>query len=298
MAGIFEAKLAPAMRTHLEGIDLQALSRIDASRLASRAIPNIGSIELVDSNDFDTKYDALYIKEFPKRAERERSDLIVERLAAQFAGERNGLAPYRIIGIRDARDEAIGAAQFSVLPLKGGEFAVPYLQYLYVRSESRRQDMSEVLHTMTLAVAVADAMQMGNRSVPFTMFETEPPQYGDDEESRAFSVTRAQVHTKGGAVAVVLKRDGEEISPHVQPGLEFGDLPLSLVWAVRQSPVPGVKWSIEDLGKDLMAAYYQSLRDEGFPEKNIRLAESMVEERCRGSEWGLMPLDQVRLHHA
>ncbi|KAF2807617.1 uncharacterized protein BDZ99DRAFT_464548 [Mytilinidion resinicola] len=297
MAGIFEPKLAPALRTHLEGIDLQALSRIDSSRLASRAIPNIGSIELVDSKDFDKKYDALYVKEFPKTAERERSDLISARLSAQFAGERNSLAPYRIVGIRDAEDEAIGAAQFSVLPIKGGEFAVPYLQYIYVRGENRRQDMSEVLHTMTLAVAVADARQMGNRSIPFTLFETEPPGYGDDEESRAFSVTRAQVHVKGGAMAVVLERDGKAISPHVQPGLEVGDLPLSLVWAVRQSPLPGREWKIEDLGGDLMAAYYQSLRDEGFPEENIRLAESIVKERCMESEWRLISLNQVKFHY-
>jgi hypothetical protein len=157
--------------------------------------------------------------------------------------------------------------------------------------------MSEVLHTMTLAVAVADARKLGNRRVPFTLFETEPPGYGDDEESRAFSVTRAQVHTKGGAVAVVLTRDGEEISPHVQPGLEIGDAPLTLVWAVRQSPVPGGKWRIECIGRDLMAAYYQSLSDEGFPEKNIRLAERMVEERCTASEWKLLPLDQVNFHN-
>jgi hypothetical protein len=298
MAGIFEAKLAPALRMHLDGIDLQALSRLSASRLTSRAIPNIGSIELVNSTDFDIKYDALYTKEFPKQAERERSDLIVTRLEAQFAGERDGLAPYRIVGITDARGEAIGAAQFSVLPLRGGDFAVPYLQYIYVRSKNRRQDMSEVLHTMTLAVAVADARELGGRSVPFTLFETEPPGHGDDEESREFSVTRAQVHTKGGAVAVVVERDGVEISPHVQPGLEDGDMPLSLAWAVRQSPVPGAKWRIDEVGRDLMAAYYQSLRDEGFPEKNIRLAESMVEDRCRGSQWKLMPLNQVKFHHA
>ena len=298
MAGIFGPKLTPGMRTYLEGIDLQALSRIDESRLASRAMPNIGSIELVDANNFAQNYDAIYTKDFPKQAERERSDLIVSRLAAQFAGERTGLAPYRIVGLRDGRDEAIGAAQFSVLLLKGGEFAVPYLQYIYVRSENRRQDMSEVLHTMTLAVAVADASQMGSRSVPFTVFEMEPPGYGDDEEGRAFSVMRAQVHTKGGAVAIVMERNGEEISPHVQPGLEVGAPPLSLVWAVRQSPMPGLDWRIDQLGANLVAAYYQSLRDEGFPEKNIRLAETMVENMCLGSEWKLIPLDQVKLHHA
>jgi hypothetical protein len=296
MAGIFEAKLSTALRTHLKGIDLQALSRIDTTRLGTRALPNIGLIELVSSSDFSKKYDALYIKEFPKSAERERSDLISTRLAAQFAGKRQGLAPYRIVGIRDSEDDVVGAAQFSVLPLEGGEFAVPYLQYIYVRSENRRQDMSEVLHTMTLAVAVADAREIGNRSVPFTLFETEPPGYGDDEESRAFSVTRAQVHTKGGAVAVVLRKDGEEISPHVQPGLEVGDSPLSLCWAVRRSPVSGANWDIEHMGSDLMKAYYQSLRDEGFPEENISLAERMVEEKCRGREWVLVPLDQVRVH--
>lgn len=299
MAGIFEPKLTSELKQHLAGIDLQALSRIDATRLAKRAIPNIGSIELVTSSDFAKFYDALYIREFPKRAERERSDLIVTRLAAQIAGERDGLAPYRIVGIRDEKGEAIGAAQFSVLPLSGGEWAVPYLQYIYVRAENRRQDMSEVLHTMTLAVAVADARTMGERTVPFTLFETEPPGHGDDEESRAFSVTRAQVHTKGGAVAVVVVKVGEEqISPHVQPGLEVGEPPLSLVWAVRRSPRPGREWRIEDVGRDLMKAYYQSLRDEGFPEENIKLAERIVEERCHGAEWRLIPLDQATFHHA
>ena len=298
MAGIFEPKLTSELKQHLAGIDLQALSRIDATRLAKRAIPNIGSIELVTSSDFAKFYDALYIREFPKRAERERSDLIITRLAAQFAGERDGLAPYRIVGIRDEKGEAIGAAHFSVLPLSGGEWAVPYLQYIYVRAENRRQDMSEVLHTMTLAVAVADARTMGERTVPFTLFETEPPGHGDDEESRAFSVTRAQVHTKGGAVAVVVVKVGEEqISPHVQPGLEVGEPPLSLVWAIRRSPRPGRDWRIEDVGRDLMKAYYQSLRDEGFPEENIKLAERIVEERCHGAEWRLIPLDQATFHH-
>jgi hypothetical protein len=297
MAGIFESKLSTALRAHIEGIDVQALSRIDSARLATRAIPNIGLIELVSAEDFEKKYDALYIKEFPKQAERERSDLITNRLTAQFNGERTGLAPYHIVGIRDSNNEAIGAAQFSVLPLEGGLFAVPYLQYIYVRSENRRQDMSEVLHTITLAVTVADAKHMGNRSVPFTLFETEPPGYGDDEESRSFSRTRAQVHTKGGAVAVVLLIDGQQISPHVQPGLEVDDPPLSLVWAIRRCPNLETDWRIADIGPNLMTAYYQSLRDEGFPEENIRLAENMVEERCKQSAWTLIPLDAVDFHH-
>jgi hypothetical protein len=299
MAGIFDPKLSPILRQHLSGIDIQALSRIDATRLANRAIPNIGIIELVSSTDFSHIYDALYVHEFPKRAERERSDLIVTRLAAQSANQRDGLAPYRIVGIRDHQGQAIGAAQFSVLPLSGVDFAVPYLQYIYVRSENRRQDMSEVLHAMTLAVAVADARRMGSgeRTVPFTLFETEPSGHGDDEEGRAFSVTRAQVHARGGAVAVVLKKEGKVVSPHVQPGLEVGDPPLSLVWAIRPSPRPGREWGIGELGGDLMRAYYQSLRDEGFPEENIALAERMVEERCEVAEWGLMPLDQVSFQH-
>lgn len=299
MAGIFDLRLSPTLKQHLSGIDIQALSRIDAARFADRAIPNIGTIELVSSADFSHVYDALYTRMFPKGAERERSDLIVTRLAAQFANERDGLAPYRIVGIRDRQGQAIGAAQFSVLRLNGGEFAVPYLQYIYVRSENRRQDMSEVLHAMTLAMAVADARKMGSgeRTVPLTLFETEPSGHGDDEEGRAFSVTRAQVHARGGAVAVVLTKEGKVASPHVQPGLEVGDPPLSLVWAIRPSPRPGRKWGIGELGGDLLRAYYQSLRDEGFPEENIALAESMVEERSEGAEWGLMPLDQVSFQH-
>ena len=102
---------------------------------------------------------------------------------------------------------------------------------------------------MVVGVPVADARKMRNRSVPLKLFETEPPGHGDDEESRVLSVMRAQVHTKGGAAVVVLDKDGEEISPHVQPGFEDGDPPWSLVWAVRQSPVPGKEWVIKDVGK-------------------------------------------------
>ncbi|KIW06699.1 uncharacterized protein PV09_02399 [Verruconis gallopava] len=296
MAGILGTKLSPALSDYIQGIDVQALSRIGADRLSERAIPNIGLIELVSARDFASRYDALYIKEFPKQAERERTDLIISRLTAQFAGQRVGLAPYHVVGIRDSKGDAIGAAQFSVLPVKDSSFAVPYLQYIYVRRENRRQDMSEVLHTMTLAITLADAKKMGNRTVPFTLFETEPPGYGDDEESRAFSRMRAQVHSKGGATAVVLMKEGQQISPHVQPGLEVGDPPLSLVWAIRKSPSPGHEWNISDIGDKLMAAYYQSLRDEGFPEENIRLAESIVKERCKGSTWILIPLDEVTFH--
>lgn len=297
MAGIFEPKLAKSIRAHLTGINLESLSRIPTSRLAKTAIPNIGKIELVDFESFKQNYDPLYISAFPKRPERERSDLIITRLAAQLAGERKGLAPYRIVGIRDASGEAIGAAQFSVLPIDGEIFAVPYLQYIYVRSENRRHDLSEVLHTITLAVASADAKAMGGRTVPFTIFETDPPGYGHDDATKAFSITRAQVHAKGGAVAIVLEKGQEQRSPHVQPGLEVGDSPLSVCWALRPNLAQVADWKVEEIGSALMKAYYQSLRDEGFPEENIRLAEMMVEKKCEGSEWKLIPIDQVTFHH-
>lgn len=296
MTGIFQPKLALSLRIHLSDIDLESLSRISSTRLFERAIPKIGTIELVDSETFATKYDSLYISAFPKRLERERSDLITTRLAAQLAGRREGLAPYRILGIRDSEGDAIGAAHFSVLPIDGNKFFIPYLQYIYVRSENRRQDMSEVLHTMILAVATADSRAMGGGTIPFTAFETDPPGYGHDDESRKFSVLRAKVHANGGAVAAVLEKVGEQTSPHVQPGLEVGDPPLTVCWVLRPSPVQTSTWTIEELGVKLMKAYYQSLRDEGFPEKNIQLAERMAEKRCQGSEWKLIPLDKVSFH--
>lgn len=215
MTGIFGVKLDPSLRVHLARIDLESLSRISTARLAERAIPNIGTMELVDSETFTTKYDSLYISAFPKGLERERSDLIITRIAAQFVGERQGLSPYRIVGTRDSIGEAIGAAQFSVLPIDGIQLALQYLQYIYVRIENRRQDMSEVLYTMTLAVATADAKAMRGKTVPLTMFEMDPLGYRESEESRAFSVVRARVHANGGAVAIVLEKEGEQISPHV-----------------------------------------------------------------------------------
>jgi len=294
-------KLSKRLASHVKDVELGPLSRIPEERLAEKAIPNIGLVELVSAEDFATLYDALYTSMFPHRQERERSDLITDRLEKEFTGQRHGLAPYRIIGIRDHDGKAIGAAQFSVLLLPGGEYAVPYLQYLYVRAENRRQDMAEVLHTMILAVATADGKANGNRTVPFTLFETEPAGHGDDDTSRAVATQRAMIHTKAGARATMLRRqsDGVLSSPHVQPGLEVDDPPLSLVWVIRSSPALDAQGvcvvDIKDVGRDLIAAYYQSLRDEGFPESNIRLAESIVADRCADHDFILMALSEVVL---
>ncbi|KAL2444604.1 hypothetical protein ABEF95_017102 [Exophiala dermatitidis] len=337
-------------------IDIDTLSRTPISRLTKTALPNIGLIELVSATDFAQFYDPLYTAMFPHRAERERSDLIVERLAAQARGDRVGLAPYRIVGIRDGETgEAIGAAHFSVLPvpksktkkdnppLSPSEFefnyAIPYLQYIYIRPQNRRQDLSEVLHTMVLAVSEADAASglldinqdddgvittAPIRTVPFTLFETEPPDHGDDQISRDYARERSKIHTSTGGLALMLVPEqtainttndnttttittptavttttsnintvDEVISPHVQPGLEKGDPPLSLVWVIRQSPNPGRPYDVNNIAKQLIAAYYQSLRDEGFPLDNIRLAEGMVQERCEGRVFQLMSLSQV-----
>ncbi|OCT49288.1 hypothetical protein CLCR_04953 [Cladophialophora carrionii] len=359
---IFAPYLTPPLSSHLSNlpptIPLDSLSRTSPTRLQRTALPHIGTIELVSSADFEKLYDPLYTASFPRATERERSDLIVERLAAQARGERAGLAPYRIVGIRDHAGEAIGAAQFSVLPVpprragqgqgQGQEtvvptpdedrdtgahetssrrsmsstvnFAVPYLQYIYVRAQNRRQDMSEVLHAMVLAVASADAAVMefedgasslgaGSlvRTVPFTLFETEPPDHGDDHASRAYALERSKIHTSSGGVALVLRRPkpcegrshkGEEeiLSAHVQPGLEPADPPLTLVWVIRPSPTstPDQDYNLTRMGTALIAAYYQSLRDEGFPEKNIRLAERILEQRCKGSTFELIPLAEVK----
>ena len=344
---IFTPYLSPSLSSLLSNlppsIPVDTLSRTAPSRLKETALPNIGLIELVSSADFETLYDPLYVSSFPRRTERERSDLIIERLASQARGERKGLAPYRIAGIRDLSGEVIGAAQFSVLPVpprrrrtavnndaaNGLEhqseedstfkFAVPYLQYIYVRSQNRRQDMSEVLHTMVLAVASADAALMEIedgallrrtdrllRTVPLTLYETEPPDHGDDHASRAYALERSKIHTSSGGMALVLRRskppqgtdehEDEILSAHVQPGLEPADPPLTLVWMIRRSPTsePNKDYELTRLGKALVAAYYQSLRDEGFPEQNISLAERIVGARIEESTFALMPLADVK----
>lgn len=294
------SKLDGNLSILLQGIDVQAYSRIDESRLITTALAHIGYIELVSADAFDNFYDAMYISMFSKTGERERSDLITDRLQKEFAGERTGLAPYRIVGIRSHDGTAIGAAHFSVLMLKDEKHAVPYLQYIYVRKENRRQDMAEVLHTMILAVASADAAKDNGRTVPFTLFETEPAGYGDDEAARKVATQRIQIHSKAGAVGVMLKRQEAEdavvlVSPHCQPGLEVGEPPLSLLWAIRKSPAASSDIGIGQVGQSIVAAYYQSLRDEGFPEQNIRLAERIVAERCKGCEYISMPLSEVIL---
>ena len=292
------SKFTSGLAEHLTGINVYEFCRISASRVAQTALPHIGKIELVSAESFAKLYNELYISSFPLRPERERSDLIIDRLKKELAGEREQLAPYRIIGILDHDGKAIGAAQFSVLLLLGQRYAVPYLQYLYVRRENRRQDMAEVLHTMTLAVSTADAKKNGDREVPFKLFETEPPGHGENEAHRAVATQRAIIHTKAGGVAIMLCRENDSalISPHVQPGLEDHDPPLSLVWVIRPSPaMPEHSVDIDEIGPSLIAAYYQSLRDEGFPEANIQLAEQMVAQRSTGCKFVSMSLMDVVL---
>lgn len=294
------ALLDPKLFVHIQGISLEALSRIPTSRFAKRSLPNVGLIELVSAENFSAVYDDLYVSMFPHQPEREASNLIVDRLREEFMNQRERLAPYRVIGIRDHEGKGICAAQFSVLLLADGKYAVPYLQYIYVRQQNRRQDMADLLHTLILAVSTADAIRHGNRAVPFTLFETEPAGHGNSDKDRANATQRAMIHTKAGAVAIMLRRndDGTLFSPHVQPGLEIEDPPLSLVWAIRKSPgmtLADASPEMNDIGLSLIAAYYQSLRDEGFPEANIALAEKIVARRCESCDFISMPLGDVIL---
>lgn len=291
-------EISPELRKHIEGLNFMNYSRVPSARLTETALPNIGQIELVTAQRFAELYDELYISMFPNSKERERTDLITSRLIEEFGGKRQHLAPYKIVGILDHDGKAIGASHFSVLLLPNHKYAIPYVQYIYVRKENRRQDMAEVLHALTLTIATADGAAHKGRTVPFELFETEPPGHGDNEEHRAIATQRAMIHTKAGAEALMLRRveDDVLVSPHVQPGLEVGDLPVSLVWAIRPSPAwTNVDINVAELGADLIAAYYQSLRDEGFPEANIRIAEEIVAKRCANSVFLTMSLNDVDL---
>lgn len=285
------------LRTLIQGVDLQELSRVPSERLRDTALPRIELIELVSGHIFEQCYQPLYLSMF-HGGERERPDLIVERLKDDFEGRREGLFPYRVVGIRGANGEPVGAAQFSVLMLAGGKYAVPYLQYIYVRQDYRRHDISEVLHTMVLAVATADANAAGEgRIVPFTLFETEPPNHGLSESTKTYATERTKIHTKSGSRAIMLRdSSGQITSCHCQPGLEVGDRPITLIWVIRPSPASlsgKANYDMNETGLGLIAAYYQSLRDEGFPEENIALAERVVERRCEAKEFVELSLAEI-----
>lgn len=298
------SKLSPSLQRLLHPINLSRVSRIPPSRLLQSALPNLGTIELVSGAAFATDYAPLYTSMF-HGFERERPDLIIERLEQDFAGKRQGLFPYRIIGLRDPSGAAIGAAQFSVLLLPESEDAVPYLQYIYVRPENRRQDLSELLHTLVLAVSMTEGARAAGKvgdegpatvNVPFTLFETEPPCHGVDDGARATAEERTRIHAKSGSMAMMLRRrsDGRYLSAHVQPGLEVGDPHLTLVWVVRPNPGLGdAAVEAEKMGSAALAACYRSFRDEGFPEDNIALAERLAVERREGAEFCLLPLKDV-----
>ncbi|KAF2716285.1 hypothetical protein K431DRAFT_289553 [Polychaeton citri CBS 116435] len=303
------AKCTPRLRSHIAAVDLDSLSRVAPARLRELAVPHLGSVELVSGPDYESLYAPLYESQFSGQ-ERERSDLIVTRLELEFSGQRDHLSPYRVVGVRGHDGQAIAAAQFSVLFLREGDsgpgldgVAVPYLQYIYVRKQNRRQGLSEVLHTLILAVASADAKARleveggGRLVVPFTFFETEPATAaaavagkagGKDVSGKVdVSKARAEVHTRTGALVLMLKRgDGSLVSPHVQPGLEVGESPLTVVWMLRPSPqfdfdsIRRDEARLTIIAEQLFEAYYRSLRDEGFPEDNIRLAERIVKARC------------------
>lgn len=285
----------PRLSTLAQGIEVQSLSRLPASRLEQNALPNIGQVDLVSADSFERDFQPLYVRMF-HGGERERPELIVQRLRDDFAGEREGLSPYRVIGIKDPHGNAIGGAQFSVLSLSGTKYVVPYLQYIYVRPEVRRQDLSEVLHTLVLVVATADAAALGKgRIVPFTLFETDPPNHGNSEASRTYATERSAIHTKTGSTAMMLVDcTGHFSSPHVQPGLEPGHSPYTVVWVIRPSPAQqATNIDLNDFGLSLLEAYYRSLREEGFPEENIKLAEDIARSRCVNRKFVEKPLAAI-----
>lgn len=298
LAKLLAPKFDDRLQRHLQGIDLNPLTRVPIDRLKQTALPNISLIELVSSTAFAQDYDPLYRANF-HGGERERSDLIVTRLEDDFAGRRKGLFPYRIVGIRDPSGQVAGATQFSILLLPDGKTTVPYTQYVYVRPENRRQDLSALLQTLTIAVAMADGRSIRpgvDPIVPFMLFETEPPVHGDDDHSREKAAERIKIHAKSGGTALMLRRrsDGCLLSAHVQPGLEPGDPPITLTWALWSNPAMPLVLESDPVGKAVTAAYYQSLRDEGFPEENIAFAESIVERRyAQGCDFCLTPLSEV-----
>ena len=287
---VLRPKLSPRLGALLSQVDIASFSRISPERLEQTALPVLGLIELVSGDAFREKYNALYMSMF-HGGELERSDRIIARLHDDFAGARVGQAPYRILGIRNHEDEAIGAAHFSVL--RGDrEMAFPYLQYIYVRPESRRRDISELLHALILAVATADAVALGlSKEVPFTLFETAPSHHN----IAADGITK--IHSKSGSVAMMLRRnDGTFLTPHVQPGLEDGEPPLTLVWVLRASPAQQLALHeiLPSVGRAVGEAYYHSMRDEGFPEVNIALAERMFYQRSKDCEYCLMSLADIK----
>ncbi|GIZ39627.1 hypothetical protein CKM354_000300400 [Cercospora kikuchii] len=288
------ALLAPLLTLplldHIDGLELSTLSRVSPSRIAQSAVPNIGQIELVDSDAFRDDYSPLYIAEFEGH-ELEPPAAIIDRLRDEFAGKRRNVSPYRIVGIRDRNGAAIGAAQFSIFLLRAEDVVVPYLQYIYVRPQNRGQMMSELLHTLVLAVSEADARSRGWAlpRMPFTLCESQP-WFGKKDK-----VDRAMIHSRSGSQALLLRRkgDGKVLSAHVQPGLAPEDPPTTLIWLLRACPRGDHMQCDDRLGRAVIAAFYRSLRDEGFPERNIALAERMVEARYKDCEFWTMPLSAV-----
>ncbi|KXS96206.1 hypothetical protein AC578_2823 [Pseudocercospora eumusae] len=274
-------KFEDKLHRHLAGINLACISRLSTQRLKENALPAIGLIESVTGPVFERHYKPLYLANF-HGAEREHPDLIVNRLNEKHSQRRRHKFPYWIIGIRDKSGHAAAAAQFSIF--LRGRHAIPYLQYIYVRPQSRRKDLSEVLHTMVLAIAQADAAKHGTDpapQIPFTLCESAPAIHGSDAETKAAAAERLRIHAKSGSQALM-------------PGLEIGESPLTLLWVLRANPASPLTIADENLGKSIIASYYQSLRDEGFPEENIALAESLVEGRLSlDHEFCLIPLHEV-----
>ncbi|EME49072.1 hypothetical protein DOTSEDRAFT_67950, partial [Dothistroma septosporum NZE10] len=299
LSGVLSSVLDCGLRALIQHIDLTPLSRISPKRLAKTALPHLGCVELVSGSAYESDYDELYRSNF-QGGERERSELIVARLMDDTLDKRKDLTPFRVLGLRDPTRSAIGAAHFSVLFFEKNDHAVPYLQYIYIRPENRRQDLSELLHTLVVAVTMALAIESGSIDavkVPFTLCETEPAVRRDGAPQRAYAVNRSQIHSKSGSQALMLRRkaDGRVISAHVQPGLDVHEPPLTYIWALRANPA--VELAFEGgggMGKSLISAYYQSLIDEGFPRENIAQAKRLAEARQQDdAEFCLLPLSEI-----
>jgi len=261
----------------------------------------------------------LYEYAFPNDDEREETSLIFDRIKAMQNMTPELKKQYRdrrfhAVAIINDKNQAVGYAQFTVLPF-GGEKdrVVVYGQYVaaadrefmkdkYGSSEHfRRKGVYGSLGMLAPLMAAMDAEQMEYKNgYDGAFIESEMVGQAEDPDEIRFTQVRLNIHAALGAKAVMLElENGGFVSPHMQPKLSEDSDPIQLLMLYRpddyltQDASATVEMTKETAAM-LENAFLDSLQSEGFNQQSIDEARQVLQDKLSRTKRALlMPVWEV-----
>lgn len=261
----------------------------------------------------------LYEYAFPNPDERESMELIAKRVKTMKEmppeiKERYGDRRFHAIAIMNKKNQAVGYAQFSVLPFGddknevvvfGQYIAAADCDFMKERYGSyehfRRKGLYSALGILAPLIAERDADKMGYKNGYVGAFgESEMVGQAEDPDDIRFTEIRLNIHSVLGGKAIMLElENGGLINPHMCPKLSEDSNPIQLLMLYRpkdylsQPSGDTVEMDKETVQK-LEGALLDSLQADGFDSDSIEEARRIFENKMSIAKHALlMPVYEV-----